>query len=244
MKKNLANWHNFLTFNFFFPQFSGISAGLVQQNVATRELLLLTRAYHNGRNNGRQQVQLNIDNRWAATLAGDLSEVTLLQGPMTKQISVGASGAWNSTTIPHWYFLSQREHLEMTDAEIRGGIDGLLIALNIAEWRQKTSELRLSQLLDMYYSQRGVLGSNFKSCNRRELFAKNIQPNQLQAQTVAFSTVLDREIQLRVTMTNDAIRQFSSTATETLVSYVGTYRRSGRRHSWVFMWNRKEIELL
>lgn len=193
---------------------------MVQQNVATRELLQLTRAFH-GRQNGRQQVQLTVDNRWAATLAGDLSEVTLLQGPMTRQISVGASGAWNSTTIPHWYFLSQREHLEMTDAEIRGGIDGLLLATNIAEWRRQTSNLRLSQLLDMYYSQRGVFSSNVKSCNRRELFAKNIQPNQLAAQTTAFSTVLDREIQLRVTINNEAIRQFSNAATETLFSYVG-----------------------
>lgn len=209
-----------IDYRFLLLLLSGIAAGLVQQNVATRELLLLTRTY-NTRQNGRQQIQLNVDNRFAATLTGDLSEVALLQGPLTRQISVGASGAWNSTTIPHWYFLSQREHLEMTDAEIRGGIDGLILALNIAEWRRQTSQLRLSQLLDMYYSQRGVLSSNVKACNRRELFAKTIQPNQLQAQTIAFSTVLDREIQLLVTMNNDAIRQFSTAAVETLVSYVG-----------------------
>lgn len=146
-----------------------------------------------------------------------------LQGPMSRDVSVGASGAWNSTTVPHWYFLSQRERLEMTDAEIRGGIDGLILGLNIPEWRRQTSQLRLSQLLDMYYSNRGILSSSFRSCNRRELFTKLVQPNQLQAQTIAFSTVLDREIQLRVTLNNKNIEQFSTTAAEALTSYVGKY---------------------
>lgn len=203
--------------------FTGIAAGLVQQNVATRELLLLTR--HRGRfnNNNHQVVQLSIDNRYAATLAGDLSEVTLLEGPISREIKVGASGAWNSTTVPHWYFLQQRERLEMTDAEIRGGIDGLVLGLNVAEWRTQSSQLRLSQLLDMYYSNRGIFSTKFRSCNRRELFTSAIPPDQLQAQTLAFSTVLDREMQLSFTLSNKNIEQFSTSATSALVSYVGKH---------------------
>lgn len=191
----------------------------MQQNVAIRELLKLTRFYNMRPN--RQQVQLNIDNRWAATLAGDLAEVTLLQGPLNREVSTGAAGAWNSTTVPHWYFLSQRERLEQTDAEIRGGIDGLVLGLNVDEWRRQTSQLRLSQLLDMYYSNRGVFSSDIKSCNRRGLFTKFVQPNQLLAQTIGFSTVLDREMQLRVTLTNLNIEQFSTNSAETLKTYVG-----------------------
>lgn len=207
-----------INFEVYFA-FAGIAAGIEPQNVATRDLLSLARRQNNI---NRQQVQLNVDNRWAATLAGDLSEVTLIQGPMGKSISAGASGAWNSTTVPHWYFLSKRENNEMTDAEIRGGIDGLLLAMHFNEWKQQTdSQLRLSQLLDMYYSQRGVLSSNIKSCSRRELFKKYVQPNQLKFQTFAFSTALDREIQLRVTIESEAIRQFSSLVTESLVAYVG-----------------------
>lgn len=56
------------------PLLSGIAAGLKPQSVATRELLLLTRTHlrhGGGRQIGRQQVQLNVDNRWAATLAGE-----------------------------------------------------------------------------------------------------------------------------------------------------------------------------
>lgn len=206
-------------YNFTFFDRIGIAAGLVQQNVAIRELLKLTRFYNMRPN--RQQVQLNIDNRWAATLAGDLAEVTLLQGPLNREVSVGAAGAWNSTTVPHWYFLSQRERLEQTDAEIRGGIDGLVLGLNVDEWRRQTSQLRLSQLLDMYYSNRGVFSSDIRSCNRRGLFTKFVQPNQLLAQTIGFSTVLDREMQLRVTLTNSNIEQFSTNSAETLRTYVG-----------------------
>lgn len=191
--------------------------------MAARELLLHTRYYV--RHNVRQQVQLNVDNRFAATLAGDLAEITLLQGPMSREISVGAPGAWNSTTVPHWYFLSQRERLEMTDAEIRGGIDGIVLGMNIAEWRRQTSQLRLSQLLDMYYSRRGVLASKYRSCERRDLFTKAVDADQLKAQTIAFSTVLNREMQLRVTLNSKNIEQFSDAAANSLVSHVGQYNR-------------------
>lgn len=139
---------------------------------------------------------------------------------MTKDISVGAPGAWNSTTLPRWYFLSQREHLELTDAEIRGGIDGLVIAQNIQDWRNQVSQLRLSQILDMYYSQRGIFSSEYRSCNRRELFTRVATIAQLQAQTIAFSTVLDRDVQLRVTLTSEAIRNFAINAVQALAQYV------------------------
>lgn len=206
------------------PLIAGIAAGLTQQTVTTRELLTLTKSYSRNRFNGQQQQQqLSVDNRWAATLAGDLAEVALLQGPMTNRISVGAAGAWNSTALPRWYFLSQRERLELTDAEIRGGIDGLVLAQNIRDWRSQVSQLRLSQVLDMYYSQRGVLSTDIRSCSRREQFTRIAPIAELQRQTIAFSTVLDREMQLRVTLTTDAIQEFSNNAAQALVAYVGGY---------------------
>lgn len=204
------------------PLITGIAAGLVQQSVTTRELLALTRNHEDGLHRARQQqTPLNVDNRWASTLSGDLAEVALLQGPLTNEISVGASGAWNSTQEPRWYFLSQRERLEMTDAEIRGGIDGLVLGTNVLEWKNQASNLKLSQLLDMYYSQRGVFSTDIRSCNRRDLFARVAPIAQLQAQTISFSTVLDREMQLRVTLTPAAIQQFSNSAAQALTNYVG-----------------------
>lgn len=83
------------------------------------------------------------------------------------------------------------------------------------------AQLKLSQILDMYYSNRGVFSTNFRSCNRRELFRKLIERADLQSQTVAFSSVLDPEMQLEVTLSNESIRNFSSSSTEALISYVG-----------------------
>lgn len=178
----------------------------------------------NGNANGnRPPVQLTVDNRWAATLSGDLAEVTLLQGQWDREISVGAAGAWNSTTVPHWYFLSQRERLEMTDAEIRGGIDGLALGLNVAEWRRDISQLRLSQLLDMYYSNHGVLSKKFRSCNRHKLYDEYAKSGDLQGQAAAFSTVLSKEMTLAVTLTGENINTLSAKAADSLDMHMSMY---------------------
>ena len=56
---------------------AGIAAGLQPQQVQIRDLLPATVS---GEYRARQTVSRRVDNRWAATLAGDLGEVTLLQG--------------------------------------------------------------------------------------------------------------------------------------------------------------------
>lgn len=45
---------------------------------------------------------------------------------------------------------------EMTDSEILAGLDGLFLAQKIAAWTNNSMRLRLSQVLDMYYSNRGL----------------------------------------------------------------------------------------
>jgi hypothetical protein len=200
------------------PLISGIAAGLEPQSVTTRELLLLAQG-----GNGivsQQNQNLNIDNRWAATLSGDLAEVTLNQGPIMQTMTVGAPGAWNSTAVPRWYFLSQRENLEMTDAEIRGGLDGLILAQNILAWRQQVSTLRLSQVLDMYYSNRGVFGTSVRACNRNDLFTTVAPVATLQDQTAAFSIVLEKEARTPATISQSSIIAFANAASGRLSAYM------------------------
>lgn len=139
-------------------------------------------------------------------MSGDLAEVALLQGPVLSEVAVGAIGGWNSSFIPRWYFLSQRDRFEMTDAEIRGGLDGLILAMNVVNYRNQAPAMRLSQLLDMYYSQRGVFTSNVRACSRRALFTEVAPVAQMETQTTAFGLVLDREMQLRFTLTDAAIQ--------------------------------------
>lgn len=201
------------------PLITGIAAGLEPQQVQIRDLLKPANLQ-----SARQTTQqVRVDNRWASTLAGDLAEVTLLQGPISQQVQVGGIGGWNSTTIPRWYFLSQRDRLEMTDAEIRGGLDGLILATKIESFRGQAQQMRLSQLLDMYYSQRGVFSTNIQSCNRRLLFTEVAPMETLRAQTEAFSAVLDREMTMRVTLPPVSIRQFAEGSANTLSTYIRKY---------------------
>lgn len=56
---------------------------------------------------------------------GDLAEAALEQGPKIQEdIKVGIVGGWNSTLFPRWYFDREGQNNEITDAEIRGGLDG------------------------------------------------------------------------------------------------------------------------
>ncbi|XP_016947606.1 uncharacterized protein LOC108022910 isoform X2 [Drosophila biarmipes] len=199
---------------------AGIAAGVQQQTVQLRTLLALS-SQRRSRGRSQSQTSSGIDNRWAATLAGDLAEVTLVQLPVSGgSASVGATGGWNDTVLPHWYFLSQRNNLEATDAEIRGGLDGLILAKNVASWRTQASSLKLSQLLRMYYSTNGVLSTGINACSRQSQFT-NVAPSQeLEDQTYAFASVLDSEMQLRVTLTPSVISQYAGNATASLVTYV------------------------
>jgi hypothetical protein len=61
-------------------------------------------------------------------LLGDLAEVAVFQGPRLKGgLYLGPSGTWNDTVIPRVHYMEQRNNRlwQMTDAEARGGIDGM-----------------------------------------------------------------------------------------------------------------------
>lgn len=206
---------------------AGIAAGLERQQVAVRDLV--------GQDQlgqykfARQQNTISVDNRFAATLTGDIAEAVVRQS--LTSIQVGAAGAWNSSAVPQWYFLSQRERLEMTDAEIRGGIDGITLASNIVEWRSRAQNLRLSQVLDMYFSQRGIFGMTseenaIRACNRRSLFPIFAPMDRLREQSLAFTTVLDGEMQSQVTLSVNSTARLSAQASEALQTYVSEcYRK-------------------
>jgi hypothetical protein len=54
-----------------------------------------------------------------------VAEAALQQGPKNPNaIKIGLTGGWNSTVFPRWYFENERDGRELTDAEIRGGLDG------------------------------------------------------------------------------------------------------------------------
>lgn len=105
-----------------------------------------------------------------------------MQGPINEKISIGVNGMWNSSAMPRWYFLKSNQKLQFTTAEIRGDIDGLILANEIEALYSKVPTLRLSQILDLYYSPRGLFNPAIRACNRKTLFQTIIPKPIISAQ--------------------------------------------------------------
>ncbi|XP_046481630.1 uncharacterized protein [Neodiprion pinetum] len=196
------------------PVLAGIAAALEPQTVTLAELLsadLEEKGYTSGP---------ALTNRWIATLGGDLAEAALIQGPgQVSSINIGAIGGFNSTALPRWYFLTTNENLETTTAEIRGDLDGLILADSVASWYSSVSTLRLSQILDMYYSSRGVFNSTMRACNRRTLFS-TVAENATMVNQVYSSALLLYEEVARVTMSAERIQSLATIAANALSVYI------------------------
>lgn len=88
-------------------------------------------------------------------ILGDLAEAALIQGSergSTTSVSIGTAGGWNSTQASRYFMLQSRNNVQMTDPEIRGDVDGFVLGRDILTILNVNNALRLSQLLDMYYS--------------------------------------------------------------------------------------------
>ncbi|XP_046673262.1 uncharacterized protein LOC124362633 [Homalodisca vitripennis] len=210
----------------------GIAAGLQSQSVSRRNLILVAKA---NSLRGRQfnfprlyttDTNPNISNIWAATLSGEVAEVALLQGPLrNSQMRVGLNGGWNDSVLPRYYFLNEDNKDAMTDTDIRGSIDGLILGSNAQTWSNQmggAGRMKLSQLLDMYYSERGVLNSNVRACQRITQFNSMFTPDQIFQQSYAFSGVLELELPPAVNVEDAGLQTFNSMAVQKLISYVAT----------------------
>lgn len=112
-----------------------------------------------------------IDNIYAAGIAGDLAEVCVYQLPYAgANVSVGLSGQWDDIYYPRSLYLSQNHFIDwqMTDSELLAGIDGYHLASQIHFWVNRVQRLRLSQVLEMYYSTRGVPTLLIENINRKK----------------------------------------------------------------------------
>ncbi|XP_011864273.1 PREDICTED: uncharacterized protein LOC105560092 [Vollenhovia emeryi] len=200
------------------PLIAGIAAGLQSQTVK------LSDVFPDEENEERKGnlSKLFLDNKWMATVAGDLAEVTLMQGP-TNEIGVGVNGMWNSSSLPRWYFLKSNEKLEFTTAEIRGDIDGLILASEIEALYSKVPSLRLSQILDQYYSPRGLFNPSIRACNRKKLFQTIIPKTIMTEQAYSASLILEEYLH-RATINDKRMQEFATEATEQLSRYVDSMK--------------------
>lgn len=152
--------------------------------------------------------------------SGDLSEAALHQGSRVGTVSIGVSGGWNSTTVPRYYFISEKENWEATDADIRAGLDGIILALNIDSWKNTVSSLKISQILDLYYSQRGVFNSSLRACNRKLLQTDYAPTETLKTQTIAFNSILDNEARLATTLVPQNLIDLGEASVDAFINYL------------------------
>lgn len=84
-------------------------------------------------------------------------------------MSIGFTALWNDTEFPRLLHLngSGNSLFHLTDAEILSGLDSLFISQQVSAWTSRIRRLRLSQILDMFYLQRGVSIPSIQSNNDR-----------------------------------------------------------------------------
>ncbi|EFN82873.1 hypothetical protein EAI_07317 [Harpegnathos saltator] len=172
-------------------------------------------------------LNVNLDNVWLTTIAGDLAEIVVHQGPILgANMELGAAGFWNNTMRPHVYYLksSKDGYLDATRAEIVGDIDALIIANYVNTWVNDFNSLRLSQILDMYYSNEGITvhDENVKICNRKNAFADAVPKTILYEQTYAASDILAYYNSIRFT-SPEIFKQMVDHAVDKFSVYANSY---------------------
>ncbi|XP_047534598.1 uncharacterized protein LOC125069199 isoform X1 [Vanessa atalanta] len=182
------------------------------------------------------ETNVGISNIWAATLAGDLAEVVVNQGPRvgasSHNIIVGSSNRWNDTILPRDYHLFPQNGTSriwhFTDAEILAGIDGLILANYLPTWVSQRRSLRLSQVIEMYYSNEGVsFEPSVRACNRLALFSK-INSSQLFTEASRFAQILSLQ-QITVYIPKDVMERITEAAVTAFMSYVPTVLRQNHK---------------
>ncbi|XP_014480693.1 PREDICTED: uncharacterized protein LOC106747566 [Dinoponera quadriceps] len=177
-------------------------------------------------------LNVNLDNIWLTTIAGDLAEMVVYQGPVLgADMELGAAGFWNNTMRPQVYYLkSNRDnYLDATRADIVSDIDGLIVASHVETLVNDFNSLRLSQILDMYYSGEGITvrEENIRVCDRKNAFPDAVPKTVLYEQTYAASDILAYYSSIRFTspeffkrMVDHAIDRFSVYANSHLLTEV------------------------
>lgn len=82
------------------------------------------------------------------------------------------------------------------------------------------SSLKISQLLDLYYSPRGVFDTSLRACNRKLLQTDYAPTETLKAQTIAFNSLLDNEARLAATMTSQDLVAVGDASVEAFLNYL------------------------
>ncbi|XP_026668550.1 uncharacterized protein LOC108624121 [Ceratina calcarata] len=172
-----------------------------------------------------------LDNIWLTTIAGELAEIVLFQGPLLgNNMTLGAMGFWEyhwSTQFPNIYYLvNEKEYFEATRAELMGGIDGMIIAKNLQTWLNDLYSLRLSQIFSMYYSYDGItFSAKLRACEREHMLSHAIPKTDLREQTYATAQMLAHRKSIAY-ITPEALERMVNVATKKFYTYTENHLSS------------------
>ncbi|XP_057668458.1 uncharacterized protein LOC130901181 isoform X2 [Diorhabda carinulata] len=187
---------------------SGIAAGL-QNNLATFGRVKSGIQKKNGiiSSDGTFTSEKGINIIWVATMASDLAQAILNQ--TTGMAIIGNKGFWNDTMLPKAYYL-KTGYWDMIDADILAGIDGAILGTNVEGWLNILESIRLSQILDMYYSERFVMYQFGNKANNRTLtFDSLIRGINLTDQIIGSAKLLQTIGSYPAGITDQGIREMA-----------------------------------
>lgn len=126
-----------------------------------------------------------IDNLYAATISGDLGQTALHKQIDQSRPLFGPGGSWSpNDQCPATFNAPSSITSEATNAELFGDIDGFLLGYNLPNYVSKN--VRLGQLLRMYYSGGILYDTSFASCNTKQKFKQLVSKDTLSRQVLDF----------------------------------------------------------
>ncbi|XP_018016916.1 uncharacterized protein LOC108673560 isoform X2 [Hyalella azteca] len=173
---------------------------------------------------------------YASTLSGDLAQVALMstRSETNNAVYVGPPGRYyTSTTCSKFYSLETNKYSLLSRAELFAGIDALLFKYAYDKSSSSFSNMKLSQLLRLYYSEKGLPNMpEFKACNRLSLYSlldrTEIQDqalNFMYAYQSVFPTIKDKvEMAETLSEIETDFKQLLSPAFKGMEDFIKSYR--------------------
>nr|XP_037284910.1 LOW QUALITY PROTEIN: uncharacterized protein LOC119177824 [Rhipicephalus microplus] len=137
-----------------------------------------------------------VDHVYGPTVAVHLGTVSTWSN--SKLPTIGGGGLWTTPACPREFRVADKT-ARLTDAEIVGTVDGFMLAMTLRRMNKQRPR-RLSQILDGYYSVRGIrellpeFPDGLSFCTRKQAVSRLLSAPRLEEQVVLVARMYSRLI--------------------------------------------------